>query len=49
VGATLADEWDVADLLAQLRAVVVGPTEVLHARGATAAGPDIAVSGLMDS
>jgi hypothetical protein len=28
---TLADEHDVADLLAQLRAVVVGPTPVLHA------------------
>jgi hypothetical protein len=31
--ATLADEEDVADLLAQLRAVAVGPTAVLHARG----------------
>jgi hypothetical protein len=33
VAATLADERDVADLLAQLRAVAVGPTAVLHARG----------------
>ena len=32
VRATLADEQDVADLLAQLRAVAVGPTPVLHAR-----------------
>ncbi|GEC03262.1 hypothetical protein SSP24_09170 [Streptomyces spinoverrucosus] len=30
--ATLADEQDVADLLAQLRAVAVGPTPLLHAR-----------------
>lgn len=33
VRATLADERDTADLLAQLRAVAVGPTAVLHARG----------------
>ncbi|HEU5160797.1 MAG TPA: hypothetical protein VFU43_27620 [Streptosporangiaceae bacterium] len=33
VRATLADERDAADLLAQLRAVAVGPTAVLHARG----------------
>ncbi|MGW0712389.1 hypothetical protein ACWD4G_41735 [Streptomyces sp. NPDC002643] len=30
--ATLADEQDAADLLAQLRAVAVGPTPLLHAR-----------------
>ncbi|MET9692626.1 hypothetical protein ABZY81_29915 [Streptomyces sp. NPDC006514] len=30
--ATLADEQDVADLLAQLRSVAVGPTPLLHAR-----------------
>jgi alkanesulfonate monooxygenase SsuD/methylene tetrahydromethanopterin reductase-like flavin-dependent oxidoreductase (luciferase family) len=30
---TLADEHDVADLLAQVRAAVVGPTPVLHAAG----------------
>jgi len=34
VRATLADERDVADLLAQLRAVAVGPTPVLHGRHA---------------
>jgi hypothetical protein len=34
VRATLADEHDVADLLAQLRAVAVGPTPVLHGRHA---------------
>ncbi|MFL6129173.1 MAG: hypothetical protein ACJ73E_08905 [Mycobacteriales bacterium] len=33
VRATLADEQDVADLLAQLRSVAVGPTPLLHARG----------------
>ena len=33
VRASLADERDVADLLAQLRSVAVGPTPVLHARG----------------
>jgi hypothetical protein len=36
VRATLADEHDIADLLAQLRAVAVGPTVVLHARGTDA-------------
>ncbi|HEY3260412.1 MAG TPA: hypothetical protein VGJ95_09095 [Pseudonocardiaceae bacterium] len=34
VRATLADEHDVADLLAQLRSVAVGPTPVLHGRHA---------------
>ena len=32
IRATLADEADVADLLAQLRSVAVGPTPLLHAR-----------------
>jgi alkanesulfonate monooxygenase SsuD/methylene tetrahydromethanopterin reductase-like flavin-dependent oxidoreductase (luciferase family) len=32
IRATLAEERDVADLLAQLRAVAVGPTPVLHSR-----------------
>ncbi|MCI0687757.1 MAG: hypothetical protein L0Y54_11040 [Sporichthyaceae bacterium] len=32
IRATLADEADVVDLLAQLRSVAVGPTPVLHAR-----------------
>jgi hypothetical protein len=47
VRATLADDWDVADLLAQLRAVVVGPTAVLHAREASTTGPDAAVSAVI--
>lgn len=33
---TLADEHDVADLLAQVRALAVGPTPLLHARVTTA-------------
>jgi hypothetical protein len=33
---TLADEQDIADLLAQFRAVVTGPTAVLHARAGRA-------------
>jgi alkanesulfonate monooxygenase SsuD/methylene tetrahydromethanopterin reductase-like flavin-dependent oxidoreductase (luciferase family) len=37
VRATLADEHDIADLLAQLRSVAVGATVVLHARGGAAA------------
>uniref|UniRef100_UPI003F49B41D hypothetical protein n=1 Tax=Nonomuraea bangladeshensis TaxID=404385 RepID=UPI003F49B41D len=32
VRATLADEHDIADLLAQLRSVAVGPTSLLHAQ-----------------
>jgi hypothetical protein len=33
IRADLADEQDVADLLAQLRAAAVGPAHVLHGRG----------------
>jgi len=43
IRATLADEHDVADLLAQLRAVAVGPTPVLHAQGLPS--PEQNVSG----
>jgi hypothetical protein len=44
---TLADEHDVADLLAQLRAVVVGPTPVLHAgRRSSASDGEVGVDPL---